>query len=235
MFLKCYFETAGNIVSRVVYAPASQSNISSDLRTTDWRLILSIYHARYRQALRHMWGALDTGFAVRRTISYTRFRRRCLLLRPRHFHLFLLLWEAHFLPCYLTILLVFSTLYEHCTPTTSLSPAVTGAFWFTNLLRISSFVLMNCCLSLYERWHGICVRSRRFEMQSANVSNTGYSDRTWWHLDHLFERICFPIAGTIFGSIPAAHAVLSHFWTDRLVYRVSKKPVVVASGQIAVV
>lgn len=71
-------------------------------------------------------------------------------------------------------------------------------------------------------------------MQSANVSNTDYSERTWWHLKYLFERICFPIARTVFGSIRATHAVLSHFWTDRLVYHVSKKPVVAAAGQIAV-
>lgn len=120
MFLKCYFETAVGVVSRVVYVPASQSNVSSDLRMTDWRRILCIYQARYRQALRHMWGALDSGFAIRRTISYIRFRRRCLFFRPRHFYRFLLLREAHFLPCHLTILLVFSMLYNLSTPPASL-------------------------------------------------------------------------------------------------------------------
>lgn len=61
-------------------------------------------------------------------------------------------------------------------------------------------------------------------MLAANVRDTGFAERTWYQWPFLLERVCFPIAGTVFGAVPTLHAVFAHFWTDRLVYRVSKKP-----------
>ncbi|KAI9933082.1 hypothetical protein MW887_007553 [Aspergillus wentii] len=232
MLLKCYFETAGNVVSRNIFIPASQCNVSSDTGR-GWRRTLDTCFARYRQALRHMWGALDSGFAARRTMSYLRLHSRCLFLRPRHFALLHLMWEAHFLPCHLMILMVFSLIYSLMTPPELLHPSMTWTFWFTGLLRTSSFIWMNVCLALYERWYTVCLQSRRKDMLQANLTDTGFSQRTWWHTTHLLERICFPIAGTIFGGIPTIHAVFSHFWTDRLVYRVSKKPDFAMVGSMA--
>lgn len=70
-------------------------------------------------------------------------------------------------------------------------------------------------------------------MSAAKLTGTGFSPRTWWHPKYLLERLFFPIAGTVYGPIPAMHAVFSHFWTDRLVYRVSKKPAFVSeSGMV---
>ena len=237
MMLKCYFETAGNLVTRVVYVPASQCNVSGDLSSFSssststnslkipWhRRTLSTCTARYRQALRHMWGALDSGFATRRTLSYLRLHTRCLFLRPRHLALLHLLWEAHFLPVHLMILMVFSALYDALTPATALHPALHAVFWATGLIRTTSFLWMNLCLALYERWHALCLRTRRGDMQQANVRDTGFAERTWYQWPFLLERVCFPIAGTVFGAVPTLHAVFAHFWTDRLVYRVSKKP-----------
>ena len=231
MFLKCYFETAGNVVNRVVYVPASQCNVSSDTRV-GWRRSMDTCCARYRQALRHMWGALDSGFAARRSVSYFRFHSRCLFLRPRHLLLLHMLWEAHCLPCHLTILMVFCTIYELLTPASRLNPGMAWTFWFTGLLRTASFTWMNICLALYERWHAFCARSRRQDMLAANLTETGYSERKWWRPKHLLERICFPIAGTVYGAVPTMHAIFSHFWTDRLDYRVSKKPAFAAGVQV---
>jgi hypothetical protein len=98
------------------------------------------------------------------------------------------------------------------------------AFWITGVLRGFSFVGVNACITLYDRWYAICVGARARDMAKAGLNDTGFSFRKWHHLQQLAERICFPIAGTVFGSIPAIHAEMSHFWTDRLVYRVSKKP-----------
>jgi hypothetical protein len=39
------------------------------------------------------------------------------------------------------------------------------------------------------------------------------------------DYLLFPLAGTIFGSVPLIHAAFAHFWTDRLAYKVSEKPV----------
>lgn len=229
MLLKCYFETAGNVVTQVVHVPASQCNVSV-ATGVGWRRSMNICYARYRQALRHMWGTLDSGFAVRRTMSYFRFRRRCLFLRPRHFALLHLLWQAHFLPSHLAILTIFATVYELCTSPADLNLHMAWTLRFTGFLRTASFIWMNICLTLYERWYQLCVNSRRRDMTAASLADTGFSPRTWWRPKHLAERVFFPVAGTIFGAIPTVHAVFAHFFTDRLVYRVTKKPAFAASA-----
>lgn len=223
MLLKCYFETAGNVVTRAIYVPASQCNISSD-SSKGWRRTLDTCHARYRQSLRHMWGALDSGFAARRTLGYLRFHQRCLFLRPRHFALLELLWEAHFLPCHVTIIMLFSVIYTAWVPKTGMHSTLAFTFAVTDALRAASFIGMNLCLFLYERFHSLCVNARMRDMQEANLPDTGCSTRTWHKPQHLLERICVPIAGTLYGAAPAIHAAFAHFWTDRLVYQVSKKP-----------
>lgn len=172
MLLKCYFETAGNVVTRVVYVPASQCNVSSETGV-GWRRTLDTCCARYRQALRHMWGALDSGFAARRSVGYLRFHSRCLFLRPRHFFLLHLLWEAHFLPCHLTILTIFCPIYELCTESSRLNPHMAWVFWITGLLRTTSFICMNICLFLHERWHDLCLSWRRRDMMAAGLTDTG--------------------------------------------------------------
>ena len=223
MLLKCYFETAGNVISRVVYIPASQCNVSGD-GGRGWRRTFRTLVARYRQALRHMWGALDSGFAARRTMGYLRLHQRCSFLTPRHFALLHLLWEAHFMPCHLMIIMIFSVVYTLLHPISQMNPTLARAFFWSDVLRTSSFIGMNICIALYERWHSICVNSRAQDMQDAKLLDTGVSPRVWYKPQHLLERICFPVAGMIYGAIPAFHAVFLHFWTDRLVYRVSKKP-----------
>ncbi|KAL4894814.1 hypothetical protein BDV59DRAFT_175025 [Aspergillus ambiguus] len=99
------------------------------------------------------------------------------------------------------------------------------AFGITAVLRTASFFGMNVCLLLYDRWHALCLRTRQDDMVAAGLGDCGFSTRCWWHGSILLERVCFPIAGTIFGPIPTFQAVFSHLWTDRLEYRVSKKPV----------
>ena len=67
MYLKCFFALSGHIKVQVIYAAASQCNVSSDAPG-----LLGYYDglkARYKQALRHMWGSLDTGFAIRQTFE----------------------------------------------------------------------------------------------------------------------------------------------------------------------
>jgi hypothetical protein len=89
---------------------------------------------------------------------------------------------------------------------------------------------MYVCISLYGRFHSLCLNARMRDMEIAGLLDTGSAPRFWWYSRHLLERICFPIAGTIFGSIPSLQAEISHFWTDRLAYRVSKKPSFAASS-----
>ena len=67
MYLKCFFALSGNLTVQVVYAPASQCNVSSEKHGI-YGYFLGL-KARYKQALRHMWGSVDTGYTVRETVK----------------------------------------------------------------------------------------------------------------------------------------------------------------------
>ncbi len=64
MLLKCYFSTQSKLKIEVVPSPASQCNVSSN--KPGIRGWLGSHRARYHQGLRHMWGCLDTGYALTR-------------------------------------------------------------------------------------------------------------------------------------------------------------------------
>jgi len=63
MYIKCFFALNGNLTTRSIFSPASHSNVHSDGEGI--RGFYEDIMARYKQALRHMWGALDSGFVLR--------------------------------------------------------------------------------------------------------------------------------------------------------------------------
>jgi len=63
MYVKCFFTLNGNLTVRTVLSAASQSNVHSDAKGI--RGYFLNCNARYRQALRHMWGSLDSGYVVK--------------------------------------------------------------------------------------------------------------------------------------------------------------------------
>ena len=67
MYIKCFFRLNGNLTTRSVYSPASHSNVHSSGKGIGgfFQDIL----ARYRQAMRHMWGALDSGFVLKSALN----------------------------------------------------------------------------------------------------------------------------------------------------------------------
>lgn len=67
MYLKAFFALSGNLHVEVVYAAASQCDVSTD--DVGIKGTLTGMEARYKQALRHMWGSLDSGYAIRETIK----------------------------------------------------------------------------------------------------------------------------------------------------------------------
>ena len=67
MFLKCYFATKGQAKVKIIFSPASQSNVSSDVKGI--RGFIANLWARYNQAMRHMWGSLDTGYAIEKGLE----------------------------------------------------------------------------------------------------------------------------------------------------------------------
>ncbi|RMY83698.1 hypothetical protein D0862_11627 [Hortaea werneckii] len=66
MYLKCFFALSGQLRAEVVFAAASQCNVESG--NAGIRGYVEGLWARYRQAVRHTWGSLDTGYALRQTI-----------------------------------------------------------------------------------------------------------------------------------------------------------------------
>ncbi|KAK9375614.1 uncharacterized protein V1513DRAFT_398308 [Lipomyces chichibuensis] len=72
MYLKCFFGTGGLLDTVPIYSPASHCNVehgdTTANMTIDQRWMLSS-QARFKQACRHMWGIMDSGYATRRTIS----------------------------------------------------------------------------------------------------------------------------------------------------------------------
>jgi hypothetical protein len=61
MYLKCFFSTHGQLIVKTILSPASQCNVEG---SNYWDSIF----ARYSQSFRHMWGSLDIGYTIRRTI-----------------------------------------------------------------------------------------------------------------------------------------------------------------------
>ncbi|KAI1434850.1 glycosyl transferase family group 2-domain-containing protein [Xylaria sp. CBS 124048] len=266
MYLKCFFALNGNLSVRTIHSPVSQSNVKGDGGEGVGR-IYNDMRARYSQALRHMWGALDVGFAMRKFVELWQERKHTTrAFRPLHLALkhpndsyiknhleadpeqplesgiyadvitetikepdwqrtFLLghrLFEAHFLPLQMTILVVTSTLYGSVTAGGTDPHNVAWIFQICGVLRTVGLVECAFLLFLYERYHKICATTREKEMQEAGLAKgMCFSHRTLKtnYLDYLM----FPLVAPLYGSIPSAQAQLMHFFTHDLVYTVSKK------------
>lgn len=67
MYLKAFFALSGNLQVEVVYAAASQCDVSTD--DVGLKGLLTGSDARYKQALRHMWGSMDSGYAIREMVK----------------------------------------------------------------------------------------------------------------------------------------------------------------------
>jgi hypothetical protein len=84
MYLKCFFALNGNLTVRTIHSPVSQSNVKGE----GGKGVGQIYNdmnARYSQALRHMWGALDVGFAMRKLVELWQERKHTTrAFRPLH-------------------------------------------------------------------------------------------------------------------------------------------------------
>ncbi|KAK6948656.1 hypothetical protein Daesc_010426 [Daldinia eschscholtzii] len=266
MYLKCFFALNGNLNVRTILSPVSQSNVKGN-GGEGVRGMYNDMQARYKQALRHMWGALDSGFALRKLVELWQERNHTArAFRPLHvalnnptdsyitqsqldispeqtlesqvFHdvtsdtlkepdwkriviLLHRLFEAHFLPLQMTILVVASTLYMWVTEGSD--PHQLGwLFSLCNVLRTVGLMEVVLLLFLYEKFHKICVTTREREMTEAGLSKgMCFSHR---HLKKNFiDYAMAPLVAPLYGSIPTAQAQLMHFFTLDLVYTVSKK------------
>jgi Glycosyl transferase family group 2 len=63
MYIKSFFAVNGHLTTRSVFSAASHSNVHSSGKGI--RGFFQNIHTRYKQAMRHMWGALDSGFVLK--------------------------------------------------------------------------------------------------------------------------------------------------------------------------
>jgi hypothetical protein len=269
MYLKCFFALSGNLTTRIVYASASQCNVSAD--TKGIRGYYDGLSARYKQALRHMWGSLDSGFAVRETIKMVQRHQKASSAQesdlpatsseakwsafyastglhkslipkmadgerhpPRSINKYNLmtvfhrLFEAHFLPIHLAVILSTSGIYTLFYPPFLIPPALKMALDISGWCRLIGFCTMIFFFYLYERYHRLCVGLRQEEMRRAGMledmkQGDGFTHNTF-QFAGILEAVLFPLGGFAFGAIPAMHAVVCHMFTDKLTYVVSLKP-----------
>ncbi|OCT46515.1 sphingomyelinase family [Cladophialophora carrionii] len=274
MMLKCYFATNGRLTIRPIASPASQCNVATG--KPGIRGWLADHSARYAQGLRHMWGCLDTGYAVRRwckisldpkaqehatpgSESSSSSSVGCDPERPRHVEiclqlsqhalhgpklrrftwrnliLFSRLFEAHFLPIHLFLVLLASAIYTALPYPLTSCASLTVAMDLTSYLRAASFFLMTIYFVIfYEAYHQACIEARANEMKKAGLYEEladEFSHRKRLSFVAIMDYLLFPVAGTLFGSVPLLQAIVSHFWTEKLVYLVSAKPLkAIAAG-----
>lgn len=265
MYLKCFFALNGNLTVRTVLSPVSQSNVKGD-GGKGLRELYNDVAARYKQALRHMWGCLDSGYCMRKFVELWQERKHtsrafrplhvalnnpsdtyipqvdCLspeqavesgifsdvttdtLKEPNWERLFYLahrMFEAHFLPVQMTILVISTTLYLWLTEGND-PHGLSWVFTVCNVLRTGGFMLIAFYLFLYESFHRLNAAAREREMNSAGLAK----GMAFSHRDikkHFIDYVMVPLVAPLYGAIPGAHAQVFHFWTVDLVYTVSKK------------
>lgn len=215
MMVKAYFNSRGRLVTLPVYSPASQCNVSSGA-PRGWYRFVDNLNARWRQALRHMWGSLDVGYAARRMIKLRS-------LRLSHLPLFHLLWEAHVLPVHFVMIVIASSLYTYFKPAELIHPDLRWALAFTDMARFVGFIGMQIAFTLYGSYHSVCVNQRSVDMARAGIPES-FAYRYTWSWKYLLDRVTFPIAGVMYGALPAIFAQFAHFFTEKLTYGVSVKP-----------
>ena len=135
------------------------------------------------------------------------------------------MYEAHFLPIHITFHVIGSGLYTLFTPSIQIPSLLLHTLELTGYMRLASFLIFLYFFYLYETYHSICVSSRETEMVQAGLADRlidGFSYRSWRKTG--VDFVLFPVAGILFGSLPATVALIWQLWTLSLVYKVSKKP-----------
>jgi len=218
MLLKSFFGVSGRLTTRTIFSAASQCNVSGSGKNYQGFFIdVDSLHARYRQGMRHMWGALDSGFAL------SKFLGRLHFPNLKHIALVHMLWQAHFFPVHLVLSLLAGGLIPIILGVRHIHPALEYVSAFCTHIRTLTFLGMNFAFYFYDRYHDLCAEARASDMADADLQSH-VSFRKRWHWRYVGERVAFPIAGFLYGTLPATIAEVCHLWTDRLVYVVSRKP-----------
>ena len=250
MYLKCFFSSRGHVIVKSIFSPASQCNIEGSGG------IISGLKARYTQAKRHLWGSLDFGYVLRRTIySFTTpesentvniknkaaNRNSGELQHIQAYKLvtmFYRLFEAHILPGQvLPILLVAFIVIPN---KANFFPWINNYIWgLISEARPHPVLLLSmslCQILQMLSFIGTITMVTYYEKYHQWVGVERWERFT--HLGkrsslqckrtklHLFDWVCGSVSGIVFGVLPLYHAQISHIFTNRLDYKVASKPVI---------
>ncbi|SLM38073.1 hypothetical protein LPUS_08175 [Lasallia pustulata] len=103
------------------------------------------------------------------------------------------------------------------------------------LRGFSFFTMTTYFVFVYSQYHKTCTSVREWEMKRAGLyDETQFSYQQRWSINSIADYLTFPVAGMMFGSLPLLQAVMSHFWTEKLVYLVSAKPVRMIAHQVGI-
>ena len=255
MYLKCFFALAGNLKAQTIFAPASSCDICSPRQGVEG--YVHCLWLRYQQAKRHMWGMLDTGYAIRGLVSMiTRTRRlhaaseheglNAAAAQPQDnpissinktttATLCFRMFEAHLLPAHFGLTLAVASACSFLLGESFTPPILRMALTVANYCRTAGFLFMICYFYRYLEYHRICIAMRRKErenmikLKSTSNSNTEADRSDLDFSPQIFlnagvaEACLFPLAGIMFGVLPALQAMVSRIFTDRLTYVVSLK------------
>ena len=263
MYLKCFFALNGHLTVRTVLSPVSQTNVTAGGHGKGIGGLFSDMNARYEQALRHMWGALDIGFVLRKVVELWRNRKQATrtfrplhkarnqlsapnsnmdakssadkwgnsdvtqeaIKSPNYRRLIVLshrMFEAHFLPVQMTVLVIASTLFMRATEGAADIHGVKWMFETCKYLRTMGVFQIAFYLFMYESFHGLAVAMRQREMTDAGLAEgMHFSHRSL--RKNFLDYIMVPLVAPIYGALPSIRAQTCHLWTTDLVYIVSKK------------
>ncbi|KAF1736463.1 hypothetical protein CRV24_002069 [Beauveria bassiana] len=269
MFVKCFFATNGDLTCRTIMSPVSQSNVTSGSGGGGLRGAARDISARYNQALRHMWGALDSGFALRQGAKMWQDRKlTSRTFRPLHqntgrdfdlyvpdnqvngddadtsaesgvfadviqetikephwgrlFYMYHRLFEAHFLPVHMAVLVVASGIWAWITNGNGDPHGLNWTFAVSAILRTVGFMAIGAFLFLYESYHCLAVKARERDMRHAGLdSGMSFSHRSF--RKNILDYFLIPLVAPLYGTVPAMQAAVAQLWTTDLVYQVSKK------------
>ncbi|KAI7776571.1 hypothetical protein LA080_004776 [Diaporthe eres] len=254
MMLKCYFATNGRLNIESIASRASMSNVTGGstgwsgwLQNHKARYLQGLRHmwgcldSGYAAARWWQMGpsspAGNTGHNLSqddtksrrspgfKTVDVCNSKVRFVWLRNGA--LFLRLFEAHILPLHFSFILIASNYYSAHLNSSKTSPYLELVLKITGYAQTANSILMAICLSTaYANFYNVCVQARQWEMRKAGLHDFAFhsSTRERWSLGSILDILSLPVTSMLFGTLPLLQAVVSHFWSDRLLYRVSGKP-----------
>ena len=140
------------------------------------------------------------------------------------FYLYVRLFEAHFLPVHMAILVFASAAYLWVMDGRDDPKSLLWTFWWSKVLRTGGFMMIGCFMFLHESYHRVSVKAREREMVQAGLTEgMCFSHRSLRR--NLMDYALIPLVAPLYGTIPSFQAAMAHLWTTDLVYTVSKKAV----------